>query len=146
MARSKRKSWLIIGGVLAVAVFLWISWAGGIVPSVWQVNALLKNDPQLAEYPYQFRAVLLASGVATVTRPYDREVPPFRFLEEIEPELADKSPDDKAILAALRRLKEAERRAQQVIAAHPEADGGVEWVLDRAWYHKQGIPLPSLTP
>jgi hypothetical protein len=144
MKRSKRKSWLITAGVLIVAALLWISYAGGIVPSVWEVNALLKNDPELAEYPYKFRAVLLASGVATVTRPYDREVPPFKFLQVIEPELAGKSLDDPAFVAALRRLKAAEQRAQQVTAAHPEADGGVEWVLDRAWYHKQGIALPPL--
>ncbi|AGA90379.1 hypothetical protein Thimo_1600 [Thioflavicoccus mobilis 8321] len=144
MKRPKTKSLVVYGTIAAILLMFWISWAGGIVPQVWQVNALLQDDPMLQEYPYKFRAVLLASGVATMTRPYDMEVAPFDFLQVIEPDLAGKAPNDPAMVAALKRLRAHERRAARVAVSHTAADG-VEWVLDRAWYHKHGIKLPPKT-
>jgi hypothetical protein len=144
MKRSNGKSLVITGSIVGILVLFWISWAGGIVPQVWQVNSLLKDDPMLQEYPYKFRAVLLASGVATLTRPYDMQVAPFEFLQVIEPELAGKAPNDPAMVAALKRLRAHEDRAARVAVNHMAADG-VEWVLDRAWYHKHDIKLPPKT-
>lgn len=140
MKASRRRNLIIFALVAATLILLWISWAGGLVPQVVILNQALKQDPVLAEYPYQFRAVLLASGVATVTRPYDERTPPWRFLATVEPELADKEPGDRAFIPAMRRFKEQERRAIQVVLAHPEATA-IEWTLDRAWYHRNEIAL-----
>lgn len=141
MKRPKRSTLILTGVTFSILLLLWISWGGGLVPQVFVLNKSLSEDPLLAEYPYRFRAVLLASGLATVTRPYNAEVPPRQFLAIVYPELADKAPDDPAVLAALERLKALEMRAVRVVTAHPQADT-VEWVLDRAWYDKQGINLP----
>ncbi|MEY6433128.1 hypothetical protein ABC977_12020 [Thioalkalicoccus limnaeus] len=131
---------LIACFVIPLAV-IWVAWGGGLMPRVWQLNQMIKQDPVLAEYPYRFRAVLLASGVATLTRPHDGQVPAILFLEHVEPELATKSPNDPAILAAHDRLREHENRAARVALMHPEVDS-VEWVLDRAWFHREKIPIP----
>ncbi len=141
MKRPKRTTILVIA-MFAIPLFLlWISWGGGLVPQVYLLNKAMREDPALADYPYQFRAVLLASGLATVTRPYSVDVPPTLFLAVVNPELANKAPDDPTVAAAIAELKRHEQIATEIIVSHPEADT-VEWVLDRAWYHKNGIELP----
>lgn len=142
MKRSKRTALIITAVVLTPLLLLWISWGGGLVPQVMLLNRALNEDPVLAQYPYKFRAVLLASGVATLTRPYDTQVPLTQFLAVLDPEqFADKAPSDPAVTAAIDEFRKYEMRAVQVALTHPEADA-VDWVLDRAWYHKQGAPLP----
>ncbi|MCG6984966.1 MAG: hypothetical protein LJE61_07185 [Thiocapsa sp.] len=135
---------LIGSGVLLVLLALslvpWGHWR--LSPRIWQLNDVLKQDPVLADYPYDFRAVEFLRGIATLTRPYDAEVPAAIFLTTTDPALSGKPADDPALLAAEERLREHEMRAISLMLAEPDVSS-VVWSLDRAWFGRRGIPLPS---
>ncbi len=109
-------------------------------PRVWQLNQLLEEDPVLSGAPYQFRVVLFINGVVTLTSPHASEVPIEPFLVATDPALAGKPATDPEMLAAGQGFRETEMRAIQIMVDQPDVDS-VVWSLDRAWYHKHGVPL-----
>lgn len=126
--------------LLALSLVPWGSWS--LSPRIWQLNDILKQDPTLAEYPYDFRAIEFLRGIATLTRPYDAGVPVSIFLTTIDPALAGKPPDDPAWVAAEDRLRQHEMHAISLMLAEPDVSS-VMWALDRAWFGRRGIPIPS---
>lgn len=131
----------IVSAILLALLILSLAWNRfGLTPRIWQLNALLQEDPVLAEYPYDFKAVIFLNGIVTLTSPHASEVPVEPFLRAVDPSLADKSPQDPAMLAAGQRFWRQELRAIELMTAQPDVDS-VNWSLDRAWYHRHGIRL-----
>lgn len=140
MDRLTRTS-IIISGILLVLLIVSLAWSRfGATPRVWQLNALLEEDPVLAQYPYQFRVVLFLNGIATLTSPHASQVPIEPFLRAIDPALAAKPNDEKAMAAALERFRQQEMRAVDLLYAEPDVESAA-WSLDRAWYHQHRVPL-----
>lgn len=110
-------------------------------PRIWQLNAVLKQDPVLAEYPYDFRALLFLNGIVTLTRPYDNAVPVADVLVAIDPTLAGKPANDPAVLAARDALQHHELHAIYLMLAEPDVSS-VVWSLDRAWLNGKNIQAP----
>ena len=109
-------------------------------PRVWQLNEVLEQDPVLAEYPYDFKVLLFLNGVVTLTSPQASEAPLRPFLNRIDPSLADKPADAPEVVEAERRFRAIEMQAIKVMISQPDVDS-VVWSLDRAWYHKNRVPL-----
>jgi hypothetical protein len=114
-------------------------------PRIWQLNAALKQDPMLSEYPYEFRALLFLNGIVTLTRPYDADVAVTDALVAIDPTLAGKPADDPAVLAARDLLQRHEMHAIFLMLAEPDVTS-VIWSLDRAWLNRRGIALTQPAP
>ncbi len=132
---------IVISAIVLVLLALSLAWNRfGMTPRIWQLNELLQQDPVLAVYPYRFRAVLFINGVVTLTSPHESEVPIEPFLQAIEPDLAGKSADDPAMLAAQERFWKQEMRAIELMTSQPDVES-VVWSLDRAWYHDHGVRL-----
>ena len=94
----------------------------------------------LAEYPYDFKVLLFLNGVVTLTSPQASEAPLRPFLNRIDPSLADKPADAPEVVEAERRFRAIEMQAIKVMISQPDVDS-VVWSLDRAWYHKNRVPL-----
>jgi hypothetical protein len=138
----------VIGtGVLVVLLILSLLPWGGMAfgPRIWQLNAVLERDPVLAEYPYNFKALLFLNGIVTLTRPYDADVPMDEALVAIDPTLVGKSADDPAFAAARDRLQRTEFHAIGLMLAEPDV-GSMVWSLDRAWLNRHGIAFPAPNP
>ena len=138
----------VIGsGVLVVLLILSLLPWGGMAfgPRIWQLNAVLERDPVLAEYPYDFKALLFLNGIVTLTRPYDADVPMDDALVAMDPTLAGKPADDPAFTAARDRLQRTEFHAIGLMLAEPDV-GSIVWSLDRAWLNGQGIAFPAPNP
>jgi hypothetical protein len=138
----------VIGsGVLVVLLILSVLPWGGMAfgPRIWQLNAILEQDPVLAEYPYDFKALLFLDGIVTLTRPYDNAVPVNEVLVAIDPTLAGKPADDPAVAAARERLQRYEMHAIGVMLAEPDVRS-IVWSLDRAWLNSRGIAAPNPDP
>lgn len=132
---------ILLSALLLLLLILSLAWNQfGITPRIWQLNALLKEDPVLADYPYDFRAVLFFNGIATLTNPTAGSVPAEPFLTRIDPELTGQAPDDDLMGVARERFRRHEMRAIELMVSQPDVES-VVWSLDRAWYHKHGIPL-----
>lgn len=137
---------LTLSSIIASAAFLiflivTLTWHNDeLRPRVWQLNEVLEQDPVLADYPYDFKALLFLNGVVTLTSPHASEVPLRPFLNRIDPSLADKPADAPEVVEAERSFRAIEMRAIQVMLTQPGVES-VIWALDRAWYHKNRVPL-----
>lgn len=137
---------LTLTSIIASAAFLiflivTLTWHNDeLRPRVWQLNEMLEQDPMLAEYPYDFKVLLFLNGVVTLTSPHASEAPLRPFLNRIDPSLADKPADAPEVVAAERGFRAIEMHAIQVMLAQPDVES-VVWSLDRAWYHKNRVPL-----
>ncbi|EGV15921.1 hypothetical protein [Thiocapsa marina] len=131
----------VIGsGVITVLLILSVLPWGGMAfgPRIWQLNDVLKQDPILAEYPYEFKALLFLNGIVTLTRPYDAGIAMNEVLMAMDPTLAGKPADDPAVVAARDRLQRMEFHAIGLMLAEPDVDS-IVWSPDRAWLNRQGI-------
>jgi hypothetical protein len=137
---------LTLTAIIASAAFLvflivTLTWHNDeLRPRVWQLNEVLEQDPVLAEYPYDFKVLLFLNGVVTLTSPHASEAPLRPFLNRIDPSLADKPADAPEVVEAERRFRAIEMQAIKVMISLPDVDS-VIWALDRAWYHKNRVPL-----
>ena len=137
---------LTLTSIIASAAFLiflivTLTWHNDeLRPRVWQLNEMLEQDPVLAEYPYDFKVLLFLNGVVTLTSPQASEAPLRLFLNRIDPSLADKPADAPEVVEAERRFRALEMQAIQVMLSQPDVES-VIWSLDRAWYHKNRVPL-----
>jgi hypothetical protein len=125
-----------IGVLVIAALAFWInsSWK----PDVWELDSVLASDPKLSDYPYRFRVVALDNGVATISTPRSFDVPAYRFLAIIHPNLANKADNDPQVLAAQQDLIDHQKHAQGLILAQPAVDS-VAWELDVQWLAARGI-------
>jgi hypothetical protein len=139
---------LTLTSIIASAAFLiflivTLTWHNDeLRPRVWQLNEVLEQDPMLAEYPYDFKVLLFLNGVVTLTSPHASEMPLRPFLNRIDPSLADKPADAPEVIEAERRFRAIEMQAIKVMISLPDVES-VLWSLDRAWYHKNRVPLPK---
>ncbi|HYN76630.1 MAG TPA: hypothetical protein VES73_02415 [Lamprocystis sp. (in: g-proteobacteria)] len=127
-------------GILFLALFgLWLhsNWQ----PRAWEINEMLKADPLIANYPYQFRVVLFDQGTATISTPRSFDVPASRFLEIVYPQLAGKPAEDPAMVAAQQALVDAQKRAMELVQGLPDVKT-VSWELDVAWLADHGVAAP----
>lgn len=139
---------LTLSSIIASAAFLiflivTLTWHNDeLRPRVWQLNEALEQDPVLADYPYDFKVLLFLNGVVTLTSPQASQAPLRPILNRLDPSLADKPAGAPEVAEAERRFRAVELHAIQVMLAQPDVES-VVWALDRAWYHKNRIPLPQ---
>jgi hypothetical protein len=140
MDRLTRTSIIISGLLLILLVVSLTLNRYGARPRVWELNEMLRQDPVLATYPYEFRVVLFLNGVATLTSPHGNELPIEPFLKVVAPALAGQASDAVALAAAEEQFRQHEMRAIELLTAEQDVTS-VVWALDRAWYHDHHIPL-----
>jgi hypothetical protein len=140
MDRFTRIYTIGIAVVVVAALAFWIgsSWK----PRVWELNAMLEADPQIADYPYRFRVVALDDGVAAIATPRSFDLPAYRFLAIIHPNLANKADNDPEVIAAQQELIDHQKRAQGLVLAQPDVES-VRWELDTQWLSARGISVPG---
>ncbi|NCC28201.1 MAG: hypothetical protein EOM22_08665 [Gammaproteobacteria bacterium] len=142
MDRFTRIYSIAIGVVVIGALAVWI--ASAWKPQVWELDQVLEADPLVSSYPYRFRVVSFENGVATISTPRSFDVPAYRFLAIIHPNLTNKADNDPQVIAAQQDLIDHQKRAQGLILAQPGVDS-VEWQLDTQWLAARGITV-SPTP
>jgi hypothetical protein len=140
MDRFTRIYTIGIAVVVVAALAFWIgsSWK----PRVWELNAMLEADPQIADYPYRFRVVALDDGVAAISTPRSFDLPAYCFLAIIYPNLANKADNDPEVIAAQQELIDHQKRAQGLVLAQPDVES-VRWELDTQWLSARGISVPG---
>ncbi len=144
MDRFTRIYSIAIGVILIGALAVWIGsvWK----PQVWELDQVLEADPLVSSYPYRFRVVSFENGVATISTPRSFDVPAYRFLAIIHPNLTNKADNDPQAIAAQQELIDHQKRAQGLILAQPQVES-VQWELDTQWLAARGISVsPTTTP
>jgi len=137
--RKKR----ILKILFAVFVLAAIYWFGlRTDPRVEALNQAIHEicSPALRGYPYTFRVLRLEGGVAVMATPRSPEVPVYRMIGAIYPNLAGKAPNDPDFVAVEKELAKIQSEARQIVLDQAGISG-VKWELDQNWLIAHGIPL-----
>lgn len=100
-----------------------------------------KGSPALKAYPYQFRVLRVAGDTAVMTTPRNFDVPAFRFIGAIHPEINVKDANDPAFITAQTTLGLMQSEASGLVGAQPGIKY-VRWELDKPWLAAHGIAVP----
>ncbi len=105
-----------------------------------EINEMLLQDPEIAAYPYTFKALEIQGRTAVMSSPRSTAVPAIRFLGIIKPRLANKSEQDPELIAAQKELGALQGKVRELVVDRPDIDK-VRWQLDKQWYADRGIPV-----
>ncbi len=103
-----------------------------------EINEMLLQDPEIAAYPYQFKALEIQDRTAVLSSPRSTTVPAIQFLGIINPRLANKSEQDPEVIAAQKELGALQGKVRELVVGRPDIDK-VHWQLDKQWYADRGI-------
>lgn len=104
-------------------------------------EAIARNgSAALRAYPYQFRVLRLENGVATMTTPRSPQVPVYRMIRAIDPNLKPRDTRDPEFVAAEKALAGVQTEARRIVLAQPGVKS-VQWELDRNWLIDHGIAV-----
>ena len=97
---------------------------------------------KLKAYPYNFWVMKVKGETAFLSTPRSFEVPAFKALGALYPDLNTKDPNNPAFIAAEQLLGEVQAEARQIVLAQPGIRE-VRWELDRDWVIAHYIDLPQ---
>jgi len=134
MNKVLKKRLLIAAGVV---IFWWFFFFD---MRVYQLNNVLAENTEIANYPYSFAVESFDNGVATISSPRSGRVSAVTVLKIIYPELRNKSDNSPEIILAQQGLA----NIQSQVAALMKQQEGVErikWELDEYWLRSNGIEV-----
>ncbi|WP_265943942.1 hypothetical protein [Dechloromonas sp. A34] len=100
-----------------------------------------RASSELKDYPYQFKVLKVSGSTAYISTPRNFDVPAFKALAVLYPEINTKNANDPAFIAAEQKLGRVQSEAQAIVLAQPGIKG-VEWQLDRDWLTAHYIDVP----
>lgn len=137
----KRRYWFI----LIVLFLVWLDWyirapdsrARNLTAAITELAS-----PKLKNYPYKFWVMRVDGETAVVSTPRNFDVPAFRMLAVLYPEIDTKNPNDPQFIAVEQLLGEVQSEARAIVLAQPGIKE-VSWELDRDWLRSKLIALPE---
>ena len=137
------KSWQ--WALLALALLVALDWA--IRPAdgrTRELNSVLEAQasPQLKNYPYPFHVLRVEGGTAVMGTPRNFDMPAFRFLGAMYPDVNVRDHDNPAFIALERTLGQVQDEAKAIVLAQPGISD-VKWELDREWLRRHHIAVPD---
>ena len=126
--------------LIVVALFLGLGlfWFLKQDPVLNNINAALKADTELQAYPYQFRALKVDNGTATLTSPRSPQVSVLQFFKIAQPKLDINNPDSPTVIDAQKALAHVQEHAGKLAKAQPGITD-IQWEIDRSWYASHGL-------
>lgn len=97
---------------------------------------------KLKAYPYRFWVMKVEGDTAVLSTPRNYEVPAFRMLGALYPDINVKNQNDPAFIAAETLLGEVQSEARVIALAQPGIKN-VRWELDREWLRAHQIEVPG---
>lgn len=101
-----------------------------------------QGSTKLKAYPYKFWVIKVKDGTAYVSTPRSFDVPAFKALAVLYPEVNTKNPNDPAFIATEKLLGEVQSEAAAIVLAQPGIKE-VRWELDRDWLRAHFIEVPG---
>ena len=135
------KSWQWVLIVLALLVAL--DWAIRRPDArTRELNHILETQAsqKLKDYPYQFQVLRVEGATAVMTTPRNFDVPAFRVLGVLYPDINVKDANNPAFIAVEKLLGEVQSEVQAIVLAQPGIKS-VRWELDSEWLRSHGIEV-----
>jgi hypothetical protein len=143
MHRPKLKIWQwIVVALLALTAISWLVHRPD--ARARQLNDAIEAQasPQLKAYPYQFRVLRTEGNTAVMSTPRNVDVPAFRMLGALYPDIDVKNPNDPAFVAAEQTLAAVQSEARSIVMSQPGITS-VRWELDAQWLAAHSIDVPA---
>ncbi len=105
------------------------------------LNAVLKQDDKLNNYPYRFRVLAVKNGVAVMTSPRSADVPVPVIIKVIDPSLQNVSVSEERFFEAQQILADLQAYAREQVMSQ-QGISRVIWKLDEDWLRSHGVKLP----
>jgi hypothetical protein len=125
----------VLGGILSFAL---VSWLFTLDFRLGEIDALLQQDAEIADYPYRFKALEIRGTTAFISTPRSTEMPAVRFLAIIKPTLVNKSEQDPVVIEAQKALAALQSKVRKLVLSRQDIEN-VSWRLDKQWYADKGI-------
>jgi hypothetical protein len=136
----KKRYWAIA----ILAFMVWLDWyirAPDARSRELTTAIAAQASPALQAYPYHFRVLKVVGTTAYLSTPRNVEVPAFKALAALFPEIDTRNPEDPAFVAAQQRLGAIQSEARLLLLAQPGIKE-VQWELDREWLAEHAIEPP----
>jgi hypothetical protein len=127
----------VLGSILLAGIIIWLLTLDF---RLGEIDQMLQQDPEIAAYPYKFRALGIQGRTAVMSSPRSTSLPAVRFLGMIRPGLAQKSEQDPDMIAAQKELGSLQSKVRELVLSRPDIDK-IRWQLDKEWYASRGIFL-----
>ena len=102
----------------------------------------MQASPQLKNYPYPFHVLRVEGGTAVMGTPRNFDMPAFRCLGAMYPDVNVRDHDNPAFIALERTLGQVQDEAKAIVLAQPGISD-VKWELDREWLRRHHIAVPD---
>ncbi len=131
----------IYAGVLG-SLFLigFVTWLATLDLRLGEIDDMLQQDPEIADYPYKFRALEIQGTTAVISTPRSTKLPAVQFLGMIKPGLSSKSDQDPAVITAQKELGAIQSKVRKLVLSRKDIEN-VRWRLDKEWYTNRGIQI-----
>lgn len=141
IAKMRTRYWVILVLALLVALDWYIRAPDG---RSRELTAAIQTQasPKLKAYPYRFWVMKVQGETAFLSTPRNFEVPAFKFLGALYPDINVKNSNDPAFIAAETLLGEVQSEARAIVLAQPGIKD-VRWELDRDWLREHQIEVPA---
>ncbi len=126
---------VVLGSLLLLGLLIWLF---NLDFRLGEIEDMLQQDPELAAYPYQFKALSIQGRTAIMSTPRSTQVPAVTFLGMIKPSLANKSEQDPSVIAAQKELGGLQSKVRKLVQSREDIDN-VRWRIDKEWYSSRGI-------
>ena len=109
-----------------------------------ELSAIIEAQasPKLKAYPYKFRVMKVNGETAIVSTPRNFDVPAFKMLAVLYPDINTKDANNPAFIAVEQLLGQVQDEARAIVLAQPGIKD-VSWELDREWLKKHFIEVPD---
>lgn len=97
---------------------------------------------EMKNYPYKFKVLKVSGETAYVSTPRNFDVPAFKALAVLYPDINTKNANDPAFIAAEQLLGRVQTEARSIVLAQPGIKD-VQWQLDRDWLTAHAIEVPA---
>ena len=137
------KSWQWV--LLAIALLVALDWAIRRPDGRTQAlnNAIqAQGSPLLKSYPYPFHVLRVEGGTAVMGTPRNFDMPAFRFLGAMYPDVNVKDANNPAFVALQKTLGKVQDEVRDIVLAQPGIKD-VRWELDREWLRRNHIQVPD---
>jgi hypothetical protein len=102
------------------------------------LNGVLRVEPAIQAYPYNFHVIKFENGIATMSTPRSAQVSVLHFFKYAFPNLDIANPDSETMIQAQKQLADVQEKAAKIVKSQPMVKE-IQWEIDRDWYKSHGI-------
>lgn len=125
----------VLGSLIGLGLLAWLLTLDF---RLGEIDEMLKQDKQLAAYPYTFKALQIKGTTAIISTPRTSAVPAVKFLGMLYPQLSRKSEQDPEVIAAQKQLGKIQGKVRELVLSRDDIER-VSWRIDKEWYSQKGL-------